>query len=127
MIARPVVSDGAPPPTIDERQKRIAQLVDDLAQGIPADKSQRTEEQSARWLLAALLDWHRREDKADWWEYFRLRDLADEDLLDERDALGWVTVQLRRVGVAGKLPVDRYEFEKQETNIRGGETVCQRR
>ncbi len=52
-----------------------------LVEGIPADKSQRTEEQSARWLLAALLDWHRREDKADWWEYFRLRDLPDEELL----------------------------------------------
>ena len=33
-----------------------------------------------------LLDWHRREEKAAWWEYFRLRDLPDEDLLDERAA-----------------------------------------
>ena len=116
-IARPVVVDGAPPPTIDERQKRIAQLVDDLVRDIPADKSQRTEEQSSRWLLAALLDWHRREDKADWWEYFRLRDLPDEELLDERDALAGLRF-VKRVGIAGKLPVDRYQFEKQETTIR---------
>ncbi|MGB7947169.1 MAG: TM0106 family RecB-like putative nuclease, partial [Candidatus Binatia bacterium] len=122
-IARPVVSDGAPPPTIDERQKRIAQLVDDLVNGIPADKSQRTEEQSARWLLAALLDWHRREDKADWWEYFRLRDLSDEELLDERYALAGLRV-VKRVGIAGKLPVDRYQFEKQETTVRSGDKVC---
>ena len=122
-IARPVVSDGAPPPTIDERQKRIAQLVDDLVTDIPADKSQRTEEQSARWLLAALLDWHRREDKADWWEYFRLRDLPDEELLDERYALAGLRF-VKRVGVGGKLPVDRYEFEKQETTVRSDDTVC---
>ena len=122
-IARPVVSDGAPPPTIDERQKRIAQLVDDLITGIPADKSQHTEEQSARWLLAALLDWHRREDKADWWEYFRLRDLPDDELLDERYALAGLRF-VKRAGVGGKLPVDRYEFEKQETTVRSDDTVC---
>jgi hypothetical protein len=124
-IGRPPVSDGAPPETIDERQKRITQLVDDLVRDIPADKSQRTEEQSARWLLAALLDWHRREDKADWWEYFRLRDLPEEDLLDERNALAGLHY-IKRVGVAGKLPVDRYVFDKQETAIRSGDTVCQR-
>jgi hypothetical protein len=38
-------------------------------------------------LLANLLDWHRRESKADWWEYFRLKDMTDEDLLDERSAI----------------------------------------
>jgi predicted RecB family nuclease len=124
-ISRPVASDGAPPPAIDERQQRIAKLVESLVAGIPADSSKRTEEQSARWLLAALLDWHRREDKADWWEYFRLRDLADDDLLDERDALAGLQF-VKRVGLAGKLPVDRYEFEKQESNIRTYDNVCQR-
>jgi predicted RecB family nuclease len=123
-IPRPTVSDGAPPPTIGERQKRIAQLVEDLARDIPAEKTERNEEQSARWLLAALLDWHRREDKADWWEYFRLRDLPDDELLDERYALAGLQF-IKRVGLDGKLPVDRYGFEKQETSIRGGETLCQ--
>jgi uncharacterized protein len=34
-----------------------------------------------------VLDWHRREKKAVWWEYFRLCDLAADDLLDERAGL----------------------------------------
>jgi uncharacterized protein len=123
VLPRPVASDGAPPPAVDEHQKRIALLVDDLVRDIPADQTQRTEEQSARWLLAALLDWHRRENKADWWEYFRLRDLADDDLLDERYALAGLEF-VKRIGVVGKDPVDRYEFEKQETSLRGGDTVC---
>ena len=46
-----------------------------------------TREQQARWLLAYLLDWHRREDKAGWWEYYRLRDLPEEDLFDEPQAV----------------------------------------
>jgi len=124
-VVRPIVSDGAPPPTIDERQKRIAQLGEDLVRGIPAEKTERTQEQSARWLLAALMDWHRREDKADWWEYFRLRDLPEEDFFDERYALAGLQL-IKRVRVDGKLPVDRYAFKKQETSIRSGETLCQR-
>ncbi len=46
-----------------------------------------SDEQQARWLLAYLLDWHRREDKAGWWEYYRLRDLPEEDLFDEPQAV----------------------------------------
>lgn len=124
-ISRPAVSDGAPPEAVDERQRRIANLVEELTEGISADRSTRTEGESARWLLAAVLDWHRRENKADWWEYFRLRDLTEEDLLDEGDALGGLHF-VKRVGVIGKLPVDRYTFEKQETKIRSRDTVCER-
>jgi uncharacterized protein len=49
---------------------------------------------AAHWLLANLLDWHRRGSKADWWEYFRLKDLTDEELPNERGAIsGWVFVK----------------------------------
>lgn len=51
------------------------------------DVVDRSAEQLARWLLAYLLDWHRREDKAVWWEYFRLKDLPEQDLFDEGQAL----------------------------------------
>ena len=39
-----------------------------------------------RWLLAFLIDWHHREEKANWWEYFRLQALPEEDLMDEPKA-----------------------------------------
>lgn len=34
--------------------------------------------------LAVTMDWHRREKKATWWEYFRLSGLPAEELFDER-------------------------------------------
>jgi hypothetical protein len=37
--------------------------------------------------LANVLDWHRREEKAAWWEYFRLRDRSAEELFEEPAAL----------------------------------------
>ena len=124
-IPRPPMSDGAPPEVIGERQRQTAALAEGLMRGISADPELRNEEHSARWLLANLLGWHRRESKADWWEYFRLKDLTDEDLLDERCAvsgLRWI----ERIGAQRNIPTDRYSFEKQETDLRAGDKVCER-
>jgi len=122
-ITRPAPSEGAPSEAVSERQQRIAVLVADLIKGIPIDAERRTPEEAARWLLAHLLDWHRREDKGDWWEYFRLRDLAEEDLFDERSALAGLRF-VRRLALDGKLPADRYVFDLQETDVRAGDVVC---
>lgn len=124
-VSRPTLSEGAAPESVSERQQRVANLVLEMTRDIPVDPKQRTAEQTARWLLANLLDWHRREDKAEWWEFFRLRDLTDEDLLHEKSALAGLRF-LERIGMERKIPVDRYSFEKQETDIRARDTVCER-
>ena len=102
---------------LDERQKRVAALAEQLTAGIPADVGSRTKEQKAQWLLAQLLDWHRRENKATYWEGFRLADLNGEDLLDERAGLAGLRF-IQRLMIERKIPVDRYSFEKQETEAR---------
>ena len=124
-IPRPSMLDGAPPETVGERQRQTAALAEALKSGVSADPGLRNEEDAARWLLANLLDWHRRESKADWWEYFRLKDMTDEDLLDERGAVSGLRF-VERLGVQRKIPKDRYSFEKQETDIRAGDKVCER-
>jgi uncharacterized protein len=124
-IGRPAPSKGAPPEAVGERQQRVAALIQQLTQDIPADDQERTDEQRALWLLANLLDWHRRESKADWWEFFRLKDLPEEELLYDKSGLGGLTL-IRRLGLNGKLPVDRYSFPKQETEIREGDAVLQK-
>jgi predicted RecB family nuclease len=116
-IPRPPLGDGAPPEELDERQKRVAALVAELLGGIPADPKDRTAEQSAQWMLAQLLDWHRRESKASWWEGYRLAELDDEALMDERAGLSGLRF-VQRLGIERKIPVDRYSFEKQETEVR---------
>jgi len=74
-LPRPALKSGDPSKALDERERKATALREKLL----------SVDDRARYLLAYLLDWHRREDKAVWWEYFRLRDLPDEDLLDERD------------------------------------------
>ena len=102
---------------------KIAALVDRLTFEVPDDPSERMAEQQARWILAHCLDWHRRENKVSWWEYFRLSDLPAEDLLDERAGLGGLKF-MEAVGGTAKCPVHRYQFPPQETELRGGEEVC---
>src|SRR5262249_32773349 len=72
-IPRPEHGLGDPKVEIDERERRSRALADRLLAGVPAEAEERNAEQQAVWLLANLLGWHRREDKAPWWEYYRLR------------------------------------------------------
>ncbi len=122
LIPRPVAKDGAPSEKLDERQQRVAALVAQLTENIPIDPAERSPEQSARWLLAQLLDWHRRENKASCWEYYRLADMDDESLLDDRAALSGLNFVLR-TPQGRLLPVDTYSFIKQDTDIRAGDKV----
>jgi uncharacterized protein len=124
-LPRPAPSDGAPSQTLDERQQRTAALAARLREGIPDDPEQRNSEQAALWLLSNLLDWHRRELKSEWWEYYRLGDLSEEELLDEKSALSGL-IFAERLGVQRNIPTDRYGFERQETDIRSGDELCAR-
>lgn len=121
-VPRPEAPGGAPSEGLDEWQEKINGLIERLTGDAPADVAERTAEQQACWLLAHTLDWHRREQKALWWEYFRLSDFTAEDLLDERAGLASLTF----VGVSGgtaKAPIHRYNFPSQETEMRGGEDL----
>ena len=121
-VPRPVPGDGAPNEKITDWLLKINALIEKLTADVPADPEERDEDQQARWLLANILDWHRREDKAVWWEYFRLADLSAEDLLDEGAGLSGLAFQGNAGGTA-KAPVHRYSFAPQETELRGGEDL----
>jgi len=116
-VPRFVDREEEPSEELGEKQKRVAALVEMLTDGIPADAEARTNEQQAQWLLAQLQDWHRREDKATYWEGYRLADLDDADLLEDRAGLAGLKF-LKRLQPERNIPVDRYAFEKQETEAR---------
>jgi len=123
-IERPAPAAEAPGEALGAWQVRIDALMARLTHDIPADPLKRSSEQHARWLLAHCLDWHRREQKAVWWEFFRLADLAADDLLDERAGLSGLTFVGPQGGTA-RAPIHRYEFPPQECDLRGGEELHQ--
>lgn len=123
-VPRPLPGDGSPNEKITDWLIKINALVERLTDGVPVDPAERHDEQHARWLLANILDWHRREEKAVWWEYFRLAALSAEDLLDERAGLSGLSF-VGNAGGTARAPIHRYRFVPQETEFRGGEDLRQ--
>lgn len=121
-IERPPIVDGEASEHLTDRQRVIRDLANRIADVVPAAPEERSDVQQARWVLANILDWHRREEKAAWWEFFRLRDSTVEDLMDERAALAQLEL-MKTVGGTAKAPVHRYRFLAQETSLRGGEKL----
>jgi predicted RecB family nuclease len=123
-IPRPVLESAEPSEQVSARQQRTDALRTRLlngAEGRPLSDSP----ELARWLLAYLLDFHRREEKQAWARYFELCAATDEDLLDAPEAVAGLThhgridvVRDRRTRKPTGSVVDRYAFPPQEMEIR---------
>jgi uncharacterized protein len=85
-------------------------------------------------LLAYTVDWHTREFKASWWEYYRLRDLPAEDQADEPMVIvGLEFVERadvkrnRKTGNPTGTVTDRYGYaDRQELEIDEGDLLTLR-
>ena len=84
VIERPTPQSGEAGEDMSAWQEKIAELVQRLTHDVPVDPVEQSQEQHARWILAHVLHFHRRENKAVWWEYFRLSALSPEELMDEK-------------------------------------------
>lgn len=120
-IPRPEPGQDGPSEELSEQQQRVLALIEQLTDDIPVDPEERAPEQQARWIMAYVLDWHRRENKAVWWEKFRLQALSGIELLEEKAGIG--RLQLIDVIETSKtgIPTHRYRFDAQDTDIRGDE------
>jgi uncharacterized protein len=124
-VPRPEPKDASPSEELTAQQQRVAALFDALTRDLPAEPKDRTAEQGARWLLAHALDWHWREEKVKWWEFFRMKDLSEEELFDEKSAVAGLTIRQRMPKMSAKerAPIDQYEYPSQECAIRPGDTL----
>ncbi len=116
-VPRPPLQEGTAPEAVDERARRVRALMEALTADVPAARPERTDEQHARWLLAYLLEWHRRESKATWWEFYRLCELTEAELFDERAAIAGLRF-VARIGGTARSPIDRYTYPAQDTDVR---------
>jgi uncharacterized protein len=101
---------------LSPQTQQVRALMERLTFGLPAEEAEWTSEQRATWLLAQMLEYHRREDKSAWWEYFRQCDLTDDELVEDKNALGG----LKYVGPMGQVKksiVHRYSFPPQDHSI----------
>jgi predicted RecB family nuclease len=94
---------------LEERARVEAELLADAQEGEP------------RWLLAHLLEYHRREEKPQWWAFFDNRQLDQEELIESTDAIGGLEL-VREPEPDGHSLVYTLRFPPQEHKI-GREAV----
>jgi len=127
LVGGPVPRPGAVvtplPADLTEAQARVEALVARLAGPdiVPTDPAERTAEEHGRWLLAQLLGWHRREDKAMWWEFHRLMDLNPDQLVDESEPIGMLEVHGPIDDVKRNKQTWRYRFPAQDFDLGRGQ------
>jgi hypothetical protein len=114
--ARPTPKSGEPPEKLTARLAEVRALMARLLAPLPADETGWTEEHRAIWLLAQMLEWHRREEKSVLWEYFRLCELSDDELQEDKDALGGLAF-VGEVERIDRSIVYRYKFPPQDHTI----------
>jgi uncharacterized protein len=121
---RPVATIKDPSPAVTEWLQRVEERVRGLTAGLGPDDLGADAE--ARRLLADLLDWHRREEKSQWWRWFELKDdLTVEELVTERDALAGLEFLDERPG-DGVMLHRRYRFEPQDHGFDPGDQPVDR-
>jgi uncharacterized protein len=122
-VPRPTARAGEPSAELMAAQQRVADLAARLTDGVPADPADRNLEQQGRWLLAQLLSWHRREEKATWWEFFRLMGLNADQLIEESDPIGGLEPVGPVGGPTGRRVIRqvwRYRYPDQDHHVRAG-------
>jgi uncharacterized protein len=119
-LTRPPVP-ARPPESKLPPEDENADLVSALTADAPAEG--RTDEQQARWLLAQLLGYHRREKKSQWWEYFDRCDMTDLELKEDSHAIGGLEPDGEPVKVVQSWR-RRYRFPAdQDHRFKAGETA----
>ena len=116
-IYRPILNEVETPEHISAHLERIMPIYEALIYEIPLDVTERTKEQQARFILANMLDWYRREQKSFFWEYYRILELEPDELLEEKTVLTYLHFTGQREPVK-KSFVDTYTYPSQECELK---------
>jgi len=122
-VPRPTPVSGDAPVDTAAADARVAEVTARLALEVPVDPADRSPQEHARWLLAQLLSWHRREKKAAYWEFFHRMDMDATELTVDKGALGPLEVvgpigEAYRPSPRSKLRQRwRYRFAPQDYDI----------
>lgn len=122
-LKRPELKDGDASEQATKMQQEVQKLFENLVYGLDQEQKEHwNDEQNAKWLLAHQIEYFRREEKNEWWEFFRLNDANPEELFDERKAIAGLTLE-GEVNEKNKIKTHRYTFSAQEISLKNGEEV----
>jgi uncharacterized protein len=113
---RPDIPWRLPPEQREEKEEAVQRREerDRVREELLAD----AEEGEPRWLLAQLLDYHRREGRPQWWAYFHNLTLDEEELEDSSETIGGLELKGEPVQIKQSLEYT-LSFAAQEHKIGG--------
>ena len=112
-LPRPIVEAGEAPDAVAQMAAEAGRVYELLTDDIKEVRE--SSDEKARWLLAHMLEYFRREEKCMWWDYFTLQAMEYDELLRENRALAGLNFIEEREPDKGKLPIHVYEFPIQDT------------
>nr|WP_319511404.1 TM0106 family RecB-like putative nuclease [uncultured Draconibacterium sp.] len=121
-LDRPEVKTGDASEAVEEIDAKAQALYHGLVSTLPEDPEEWNNEDKARWLLAHQVEYYRREMKSAWWEFFRLNDMDNDDLLAERKGLG----SLQLIGEhpdTKRVKIHTYSYPAQEISLEKGKEL----
>ena len=122
-VPRPAPRSDQAPEQLSESDAQVQIIADALTRDVPAEIADRSSEQRARWILAQLLSWHRREAKVAFWEFFDRMGKDGVGLIRDGTAVGPLEVigpvgEPWRPSPRSKLRQKwRYRFSPQDHDI----------
>lgn len=101
--------------TIEPETDVVYSLASQLTQNLIAEPNP-SDPGYPLWVMAHLLNWHRREEKSQWWKHFSHLEMTAEELMEDSEALGYLEF-------VGKSPqgFDQYRYREQEHKIKAGD------
>jgi len=113
--------------TIDsqnEYEVRLEKYRHALLAGLPEKEGDYSEDHVFRNLTFQLLDFHRREAKPAWWDFFRRAEMTEVELIEDQECIGGMVLDES----SPPVPVRRsirytYVYPEQETKLRTGSSV----
>lgn len=112
-LARPLVEVVEAPDSVAQMAAEALRVYELLLENMP--EVHESVNEKARWLLAHMLEYFRREEKCMWWDYFTLQAMEYDELLRENRAIAGLKFVEERQPEKGKLPIHVYEFPIQDT------------
>jgi predicted RecB family nuclease len=105
-----------------EVQLRREQELEAYRQKLLGDETLDPEDLALRELVFHLLSFHRRADKPEWWSIFSRRDMSTEELIDDPECIGGMTLQRILPNSSDRgADIWVYRYPDQEFKLREGE------
>jgi predicted RecB family nuclease len=119
-VLRPAEVSGIVTEELSEAIRKMNELRDSLQKGINPVPDERSSTEQGQWLLSELIQFYRREDKSNFFEKFRLRELDALELCEDKSGIGGLKSLGTIEGGTAKCPFERFSFLPQEIDIKPG-------